>query len=172
MKQSGYNTGILNLLGDDLMDTTAQMAEITKRIKARREYLGLSYQQLGELTGMSKSTLQRYETGGIKNIPLDRLEVLANALQTTPEWILGWNQEMGEFDKTTHEHFPNSKNHFDGTFVPTENTAQNETEKKILLLARHLEKIPEEKRERIIRNFEDTIDTYLDAMGIVSKEDE
>ena len=34
------------------------------------------------------------------------------------------------------------------------------------MLARHLEKIPEEKRARIVKNFEDTIDTYLEAMGL------
>ena len=60
-----------------------------QRIKTKREELQLSYQQLADITGMSKSTLQRYETGGIKNIPLDKLEILATALKTTPEWILG-----------------------------------------------------------------------------------
>lgn len=49
-------------------------------------------------------------------------------------------------------------------------TKNNDNEKRLLLLARHLEKIPEDKRNRIIKNFEDTIDTYLDAMGI-KKED-
>ncbi len=38
---------------------------------------------------MSKSTLQRYETGAIKNIPLDKLEVLANALKVSPTYLLG-----------------------------------------------------------------------------------
>lgn len=44
--------------------------------------------------------------------------------------------------------------------------AKTRDEKKVLMLARHLEKIPEDKRARIIQNFEDTIDTYLEAMGI------
>lgn len=65
------------------------MKEIMERIKSRRKSLGLSFQQLADLTNMSKSTLQRYETGGIKNIPLDKLEILAKSLKTTPEWILG-----------------------------------------------------------------------------------
>ena len=33
--------------------------EIARRLKDRREALGYSFQQLAELTGMSKSTLQR-----------------------------------------------------------------------------------------------------------------
>ena len=64
--------------------------EIARRLKERREALGYSFQQLAELTGMSKSTLQRYESGAIKNIPLARLEALTTALQTTPEQLLGW----------------------------------------------------------------------------------
>lgn len=50
-----------------------------------------------------------------------------------------------------------------------ENTI-NQSERKLLLLARHLEKIPEEKRQHLISNFESTIDMYLDALGI-KKED-
>ena len=73
------------------MSTT--MDEIMERIKERRTQLGLSYQDLSDLTGMSKSTLQRYETGGIKNIPLDKLQVLATALQVTPEFIMGWDEK-------------------------------------------------------------------------------
>lgn len=64
--------------------------EIARRLKERREALGYSFQQLAELTGMSKSTLQRYESGAIKNIPLARLETLTTALKTTPEQLLGW----------------------------------------------------------------------------------
>ncbi|MBR5091774.1 MAG: helix-turn-helix domain-containing protein [Ruminiclostridium sp.] len=60
-----------------------------ERIKQRRKELGLSYQELAELTGISKSTLQRYETGSIKNIPLDKLDVLAKGLKTTEMYIIG-----------------------------------------------------------------------------------
>lgn len=69
------------------------IVQISLRIKNRRQELGLSYQQLADLTNMSKSTLQRYETGGIKNIPLDRLEPLASALSVTPEWIIGQEEK-------------------------------------------------------------------------------
>ena len=76
--------------------TSKQMKEIMLRIKSRRENLGLSFQQLADLTHMSKSTLQRYETGGIKNIPLDKLEVLAQALQTTPTALLGIDDDYAQ----------------------------------------------------------------------------
>jgi len=42
--------------------------------------------------------------------------------------------------------------------------ARNEQEEKLLLLSRRAQKIPQGARERIIRNFEETIDVYLSAM--------
>lgn len=68
------------------------MKAIIERIKLRRQELGYSFQDLADLTKMSKSTLQRYESGGIKNIPLDKLKILATALQVTPAWIMGWEE--------------------------------------------------------------------------------
>lgn len=76
-----------------MKNTTAD--EIIKRIKEKRIEKELSYQQLADITKMSKSTLQRYETGEIENIPLHRLEVLANALGCTPAYLMGWEDEYG-----------------------------------------------------------------------------
>lgn len=63
------------------------------RMKTRREELGLSYQDLAEKMGMSKSSLQRYETGNIKNFPVGKLPDLARALETTPSELTGWGIE-------------------------------------------------------------------------------
>ncbi len=67
---------------------------IARRIKTRRLDLGLSYQELADKTAISKSTLQRYETGFIKNLPIDKCTVIADALQTTPAYLMGWEEEM------------------------------------------------------------------------------
>ena len=78
---------------------TISMEDIIARLKARRNALELSFQDLATLTGMSKSTLQRYESGAIKNIPLSRVEDLATALQTTPEYLMGWDDDPYDYDK-------------------------------------------------------------------------
>lgn len=67
--------------------------QIIQRIKNLRMELGYSYQDLAERTGLSKSTLQRYETGAIKNMPIDKLEIVAKALKTTPSYLMGWEEE-------------------------------------------------------------------------------
>lgn len=75
-----------------------KMDAIRGRVKNRRLELGLSLQDVAQRTGMSKSTLQRYETGSIKNLPLDKLDTLAKALETTPQDLMGWSrQEDAEF---------------------------------------------------------------------------
>jgi len=47
-----------------------------------------------------------------------------------------------------------------------ESHAQNNTERRLLLLARKAMDIPENQREDIIKMFEKTIDVYLNAKGI------
>lgn len=67
-----------------------KMQEIMSRMKNRREELNMSYQTLSDKVGISKSTLQRYETGHIKNMPVDKLEDIADALRVAPAYLMGW----------------------------------------------------------------------------------
>lgn len=71
------------------MQNRQELNKIAQRIAQRRKELNFSLQDVANIAGISRSTLQRYESGAIKNIPLQRLEGLAVALKTTPEWILG-----------------------------------------------------------------------------------
>lgn len=81
------------------MNEEQNMKEIINRIKTRRNELMLSYQDLADKTGLSKSTLQRYETGAIKNMPLDKLGVLAKALNVSPAYLMGWKESVTDNDK-------------------------------------------------------------------------
>lgn len=67
-----------------------EVKEIINRIKNRRIELDLSYQDLSDLTGISKSTLQRYETGFIKKVPITQIEIIAKALNVSPGYLMGW----------------------------------------------------------------------------------
>lgn len=67
------------------------MTEVSKRLSAMISRRGLTYGDLAERTGISKSALQRYATGETAKIPLDRMEKLARALKTTPAYLLGWD---------------------------------------------------------------------------------
>lgn len=78
------------------MGTPEDYQAIAQRIKQRRAELNLSLQDIADMTDMSKSTLQRYEAGSIRNIPLQKLGILAQALQTSADWLLGWVKEPDE----------------------------------------------------------------------------
>ena len=67
--------------------------EVGKRIKERRNELGISMPELGRRVGVNKSTIQRYETDGVNPNRSMIINGLADALQTTPEWLTGQSEE-------------------------------------------------------------------------------
>lgn len=69
-----------------------------ERIKARREALGLSVGELAERLNKNRATIYRYESGEIEDMPITVLEPLAKALNTTPAYIMGWDEEPLDFE--------------------------------------------------------------------------
>lgn len=63
--------------------------EIGRRIKEERDRKGMSLQDIADLTGVARSTVQRYETGRIAKIKLPVIESIARSLGVRPEWIIG-----------------------------------------------------------------------------------
>ena len=54
--------------------------DIGKNIRKIRKSRNMTLEQVGNLVGLPKQTIQRYESGAIKNIPYDKLISIANAL--------------------------------------------------------------------------------------------
>ena len=67
--------------------------KIGKRIKQRRESLGMTQTTLADLVGTTKQNIYKYENGIISNIPSDKVEAIAAALKTTPASLMGWNED-------------------------------------------------------------------------------
>lgn len=65
----------------------------SERIKALVEQSGLSYQDLEKMTGVKKSSLQRYVAGVTTKIPLDVIEKLANTFRVSQAYLMGWDEE-------------------------------------------------------------------------------
>lgn len=64
--------------------------EIKDLIKEKRQELGLTYEQLGNLVGVGKSTVRKWETGMIENMRRDNIISLAKALHISPSVLMGW----------------------------------------------------------------------------------
>lgn len=69
------------------------MAEIGKNIRRLREKNGLSQEELANRMGYkSKTTINKIEMG-VNDIPQNKIERFALALNTTPAVLLGWAEE-------------------------------------------------------------------------------
>lgn len=64
---------------------------VAERIKRRRESLGISQTALADTIGITKQQMYKYENGIITNIPSNRIESIAAALNTSPSYLMGWD---------------------------------------------------------------------------------
>jgi len=71
-----------------LMNTKQISARIRKLMNERN----MSYGELSEKTGLYKSALQRYATGGVKKLPIDAIERIAMGLGCAPAYLAGWQE--------------------------------------------------------------------------------
>lgn len=67
---------------------------LADRIKYKRKELNKTLEEVGKQVGVTRATIQRYENGNIQNIPSDKIELLAKALNTTPGYLMGWQDDL------------------------------------------------------------------------------
>lgn len=66
--------------------------KMNQRIRAKRQALGLTLEDVSKIVGVTRQTIQKYESGIVSNIPSDKIELLAQALHTTPAYLMGWEE--------------------------------------------------------------------------------
>ena len=127
------------------------MLDLYKNIKMRRIELNLSQEQLASKVGYtSRTSIAKIEAGGI-DLPQSKIVLFAKALQTTPEWLMGWNRPIDEIDKKGLELHPD--------FVPGKGylPTENDLEKITISELKHLKKY-----RAIDARGRDIVDTILD----------
>ncbi len=67
-----------------------------EKLRARRLEKGMTLQQVGDLVGVGKSTVRKWETGMIRNMGRDKILALAEALDLRPSELLGEEPEEEE----------------------------------------------------------------------------
>ena len=92
------------------------METIGERLKARRKQLGKTLDQVSLETQVPKSTIQRWESGAIKNMGQAGLQKVAVSLNTTINWLLTGEETEDTRQRTMPEVFLFDylckKNHF------------------------------------------------------------
>lgn len=68
--------------------------KIGTRIKQRRLEIGMSVEELADALGKNRATVYRYENGDIENMPTPILEPIARILNTTPAYLMGYEENL------------------------------------------------------------------------------
>ena len=109
--------------------------DIGIKIKAAREARKMTQEELGIACGTTKQTIFKYETGVVTNIPLDRIEKMADVLNISPVHLLGWE-------------------HFLTPAFTVENNNSTSEESKLINLYRELN---EEGQEKLVDYADDMV---------------
>lgn len=123
------------------------MLEIYKRIRARREELGISQEELAKRMGYkSRSSINKIEKGE-NDIPQSKIVAFAQALRTTPEALMGWE---------TSDTSPQSN-------TPSDPASILLDDEEIRTLARNgLENLPPEQQEKKKAQFKKIMSVVFD----------
>lgn len=73
--------------------------KVGDRIRAKRQDMGMSVDELAARLGKNRATVYRYEKGDIENMPVNVLEPLAEVLQTTPAYLMGWTPDDYDWER-------------------------------------------------------------------------
>lgn len=66
--------------------------QFAAKLRGRMAELKVTREALAEQTGIAKDTIHRY-TNGIQTPGADKVYLIAEALGTTPNELMGWNKE-------------------------------------------------------------------------------
>ncbi len=113
------------------------------------ECMGNKYgsgKDLADFLGISGNVITNWKNGSNHSY-LKHLKKIAEFYNVSEDYLLG---------KTDRKH----------RLPAPEDIEDFLSDPDLVMFARHTQKIPEEDRKRILKNFSDTIDIYLKAMGI------
>lgn len=117
---------------------------IGERIRAAREEKKMTQEELGTICGTTKQSIFKYETGVITNIPRDKMEKIASALEVTPTYLMGWDTKPLTVNQVLSR--PTTSPSESEKNKPAESEL-DELDKELLRLAAQL--TPEQKRRQV-----------------------
>ena len=74
---------------------------IGKRIRQERLHRGLSQEELAKFLSTTKQAIYKYENEIVTNIPMDKIEKLAELFNTTPSYLMGWEDSTPDENNLT-----------------------------------------------------------------------
>ena len=65
-----------------------------ENIKTQRKRTGLTQQELADKLGLQKSAIAKYENGRVQNIKRSTLEKMADILNCSPAFLMGFEENI------------------------------------------------------------------------------
>ena len=125
--------------------------EFNEKIKMLRKQRGLTLEAVGEIVGVGKSTVRKWENGDIKNMGRDKISRLAEALGVEPGYLMGWQEE----------------HHDEETIVNTSNKS-----KKWIMLSEGFEEFEKKKNDEFEMVFNMLSKSYPEFFGERNDDDD
>lgn len=72
------------------------MSNMGVRIKELRERKELTQEELGNMLGLGKSAIAKYENGRVENIKRSIIEQISEILECKPSYLMGWEDEEAQ----------------------------------------------------------------------------
>lgn len=133
------------------------MSTIIETIDRLCEERGIKGSKLCDDLGISRSTLTELRKGRAKSLNIKKATLIANYFDVPLAYLLG---------ETTDTTPPQTQK------APTLSKKDELLDDDdFIVLQRNLQNIPEADRKRIIRNFKDTVDIYLNRLGVENDEE-
>ena len=66
---------------------------MSEKIKKLRLENNMTLEEVGNAVGVGKSTVRKWETGQIANMRRDKIAKLAVALNVSPAYLMGWEED-------------------------------------------------------------------------------
>lgn len=86
------------------------MSTFQERMKDRRLKLGMTLLDIAESLGVREATVQRYESGEIKNVKHETIYKLSKILKCNPSYLMGWTDNPEpERHQEFHDAIKNNK---------------------------------------------------------------
>lgn len=77
--------------------------DMGEKIKFLRMENDMTLEELGNKVGVGKSTVRKWETGMIANMKRDKILKVAEALNTSPAYLMGWDNNVRPIENGTKE---------------------------------------------------------------------
>ncbi len=142
--------------------------EIGQIIKRRREELGISQEELALKAGYkSRSSINKIEVDG-RGLPQSKVIAIANALRTTPAYLMGWESDTA----SAFDYISGRFGEYAGEMIENFHRLNEKGQKEALKRVREMVHIPEYvKSQSPVNIFNTDSRTYLEPVAAHERTD-